>query len=152
MKNSYGKPDEECAEKLNNIPIIHVHGRLGLLPWQHGTGRDYIPRPDLLKPEVIKSISEQIVVISKDEDTSPEFDHAFNLMKDAERIYFVGFGYHDMNLRRLKIDKLDYKELIGTSYGLGLVERQVITDKWGIRLPASSLKTLELFKDFALLD
>lgn len=33
LKNSYGQSDERCAEKLSNIPIIHLYGRLGYLPW-----------------------------------------------------------------------------------------------------------------------
>ena len=33
LKNSYNKSDEECAKALSAIPIIHLHGSLGLLPW-----------------------------------------------------------------------------------------------------------------------
>jgi hypothetical protein len=152
MKNLYGKSDEECATKLNNIPIIHVHGRLGPLPWQDNTGRAYMPRPDLLKSEGIKSVSEQIVVISEDVDTSRDFEDAFKLMRTAERIYFLGFGYHEMNLRRLKIDKLNKDWLRGTSYGLGLAETRAINDKWRITLPDSHLKVLEFLRNYALLE
>ncbi|KPK77106.1 MAG: hypothetical protein AMJ89_03050 [candidate division Zixibacteria bacterium SM23_73] len=153
MISKYGKSGEECKRKLDNIPIIHVHGRLGALPWQNEAGRAYLPRPGATPEEIsINIVSKQIVVISEDVDTSPEFDHAFKLMKDAERIYFLGFGYHEMNLRRLKIDKLDNKELIGTSYGLGLAEIKAINEKWGIKLPDSHPKVLELLKDFAILE
>jgi hypothetical protein len=152
MKSRYGKSGEECKRKLDNIPIIHVHGRLGALPWQDEAGRAYLPRPDLLELGEIKSVSEQIDVISENKDTSPEFDHAFKLMKDAERIYFLGFGYHEMNLRRLKIDKLNKDWLRGTSYGLGLAETRVINDKWRITLPDSHLKVLEFLRNYALLE
>ena len=39
--NSYGKKEAEVAEILNQIPIIHVHGKLGNLPWQDPNGRPY---------------------------------------------------------------------------------------------------------------
>lgn len=40
LKNSYAKNDRDCASKLKNIPIVHVYGQLGYLPWQ-----DHIERP-----------------------------------------------------------------------------------------------------------
>ena len=33
LHNSYGKTEEECVSVMENIPIIHVHGQLGMLPW-----------------------------------------------------------------------------------------------------------------------
>jgi hypothetical protein len=152
MRSLYGKSDEECARKLNNIPIIHVHGRLGALPWQKGGGRSYLPRPDLLTLEEKKSVSKQIVVISEDIDTSPDFEDASKLMMTAERIYFLGFGYHEMNLRRLRIDILKNKTLTGTSYQLGVAETKAINEKWRITLPDSHLKVLEFLRDHALLE
>jgi hypothetical protein len=153
MKSKYGKSGEECKRKLGDIPIIHVHGRLGALLWQDEAGRAYLPRPGATPEEIsINNVSEKILVIPEAKDTSDEFDHAFKLMKDAERIYFLGFGYHEMNLRRLKIDKLDNKELIGTSFGLGLAEMKAIEERWRIRLPPQHLKVLELLKDFAILE
>ena len=34
LANTYGKDETTCAEILAHIPIIHLHGRLGYLPWQ----------------------------------------------------------------------------------------------------------------------
>jgi hypothetical protein len=152
LKSSYGKSDEECAEKLGKLPIIHVHGRLGALPWQGEGGRPYLNRADVLKPEVIRSISEQITVISEKEDTSPIFDEVFNIMMNAERIYFLGFGYYEVNLRRLKINILKNKQLFGTSYGLGLADIKTINDKWRIIFPIPYLKVLEFLRDYAPLE
>jgi hypothetical protein len=41
LKNSYGKSDDEVARKLDKIPIVHVHGQLGFLPWAGDNSRDY---------------------------------------------------------------------------------------------------------------
>lgn len=34
LKNSYRQTDDEGAKQLRKIPIVHVHGNLGALPWQ----------------------------------------------------------------------------------------------------------------------
>jgi hypothetical protein len=41
LQNSFNKPIVECLEVLSSIPIIHLHGRLGYLPWENATGRDF---------------------------------------------------------------------------------------------------------------
>ena len=151
IKCKYGKSDEECADKLSKMPIIHVHGRLGTLPWQGGKGRPYSPRSDLLKPEEIENICEQIIVISEAEDTSSEFRDAFNLMKVADFLYFLGFGFHEMNLHRLKINEVHFPTIKGTGHGLGDAEIHAITNKWRIDFPYPSLKVLEFLKNCAQL-
>ena len=39
--NTYKKHPELCAEQMSRIPIVHLHGRLGRLPWQGGSARPY---------------------------------------------------------------------------------------------------------------
>jgi hypothetical protein len=34
LHHGYGEREERCAEVLRQIPVIHLHGRLGFLPWQ----------------------------------------------------------------------------------------------------------------------
>jgi hypothetical protein len=41
LKNTYGAADEAVADVLNNLTIIHLHGRLGYLPWQRR--REVVP-------------------------------------------------------------------------------------------------------------
>src|SRR5262249_27624056 len=38
LQNRYGKTEVECAAVLERIPIIHLHGRLGYLPWEKEEG------------------------------------------------------------------------------------------------------------------
>jgi hypothetical protein len=35
LMNTYGKDEAACAEVLARLSIIHLHGRLGYLPWQN---------------------------------------------------------------------------------------------------------------------
>lgn len=60
MKSGYRKSDDEAVETLKNIPIIHLHGKLGELKELHKGGRPYDHIP---KPEVVKIAMEGISVI-----------------------------------------------------------------------------------------
>jgi hypothetical protein len=144
MKNLYGKPEEQCAQKLNTIPIIHVHGKLGNLPWQGGKSRPYTPR--VLH---MKEIIDQIIVIPEQEGTSPEFKEAINLLRSAKYVYFLGFGYHNKNLARLRMNKIG-KESRGTALDLGEEERNSLRRNWNIRTFDNVSKNLDFLKNYAI--
>ena len=126
LQNAYNKNDEECAEKLIKIPIIHVYGKLGRLPWEK-TNYSLVPfdlgtHPDTLGLYVGRG-GENIKIIHENIEKDPEFNQAFKLLMDSEHIYFLGFGFNETNLKRLRIELLCHpnvseKVICGTSYGL----------------------------------
>lgn len=144
LSSAYGKSTEECAVQLNTIPIIHVHGRLGALPWQEGFKRLYEPEPFI---DEVEDVSEQIKVITEDVKDSSEFKESFTEMRNASDIIFLGFGYHDDNLQRLRIKEFGKMRPVGSAYGLGNSERQDIEGKWGIKLPREHGEVLEFLKN-----
>ena len=121
MMINFGRPDDECADILKKIPIVHVHGQLGRLPWQSGESRPY---ENSVTQDAVRIASEQIIIMSEGDETSPEFNKAHTLMRNAERVYFLGFGYNTMNLKRLRIHELenDHPRLVGSRFGLGNAE------------------------------
>jgi hypothetical protein len=151
MMALYEKPENECAEKLKGIPIIHVHGRLGALPWQEESGRSYYKG---INYDDVESVSKQIKVITEQEnDTSPEFDEAFKILSSSKFICFLGFGYNSTNLRRLRIQSLLPKKIVfGTSFGFGLSERKDISYKWQIILQGDHNEILEFLKNHFVLE
>jgi hypothetical protein len=146
LKHSYNVPDQDCADALDSIPIIHVHGSLGKLPWQGiSDSRVYGRTDDLQK---IQLASQQILVMSEKDEHSAVFDKAYGLMVQAERIYFLGFGYHETNLRRLGMEHLVNKtSKYGTSVGLGTAEWRSISNTWRITFKGDAVDILSLFKD-----
>lgn len=143
LKGRSNKSENECATILEAIPIIHVHGRLGALPWQEKPGRLY----SSVCFRNVKEVSEQIKVIRKDIDESNEFEEAYDLyLSFAEKIIFLGFGYHEANLRRLRIGDLKGKTMIGTCYGLEKSDIRPIK-KWDIILYKPNLKIIDFLKN-----
>jgi len=149
LKSRYNRADEECAIILNKIPIIHVHGKIGALPWQSESGRPYSPKID---QKSVKKISEQIKVITEDVYPSSEFKKALHFMNTADEIMFLGFGYHEANLRRLEVNKLRKKDIFGTSYGLSKNDVLTLHIQWGIEFPGHPCKILQLLQEHVRLE
>ena len=134
LKHSYGKDDEECGERLNNIPIVHVHGKLGRFSWEKSrysiVPYDASTSPDKLGLMVGRG-GENIKIIHESIEENPEFNEAFELLMAAEHIYFLGFGFHETNLKRLRIESLcrsdvPEKVICGTSHGLSQRQIQLV--------------------------
>jgi hypothetical protein len=92
------KNHAECVQNFEKIQILHVHGRLGPSPTDEHAWPPYggaITSNDLLR------IKDEIKVIHETTHDTQEFEVAHNLLSQAERICFLGFGFHATNLKRL---------------------------------------------------
>jgi hypothetical protein len=132
LKNGYNRTDEECAQQLKRIPIVHVHGQLGYLPWQIGGGNPYYAVKFGSSPTTPKDLNRAVKMIKiiheANENNSPFFE-ATNLIKEAYCIYILGFGYHPDNLDRLGLRYLEgKKDLRGTAYNLSLRDQQIASE------------------------
>jgi hypothetical protein len=117
LKNSYGKHENECVEMLKHIPIIHLHGRLGFLPWQKPNNRPF--EPNVNKLAMLESM-ENLKIIHEDikDGRDAEFIKAKQLLSEAEQIYFMGFGFNRTNVDRLDIVNLAHGKSHATAVGL----------------------------------
>jgi len=121
LQNSYGKSDKECADKLNAIPIVHVHGSLGSLPWQQGSSGPQLGYGAKIGGDHVYLAAENIKIIPEDVIDTPEYEKARTLIHRAQVVYFLGFGYGAKNLERLKLRALRRQSdtaLRGTGLGL----------------------------------
>lgn len=98
LKNAYGKTEAECAAKLHSVPIVHLYGHLGELPYLAAGGLEY---GAIVNPENLMRCLEGIQIIHEDIGSSRQFQRAHDLLRLAERICFLGFGYDSTNLERL---------------------------------------------------
>ena len=130
LKTRYGKSDEECAEKIEQIPIIHLYGQLGWLPWQKDyieSDEDSVPYGNAVNPQMLRRCVQGINIVHEDIGSSLQFIEAHKLINAADRIYFLGFGYLPANVARLQLG--DFLKKPGIQIGgssLGLVERECI--------------------------
>lgn len=124
LTNSYGIKIDEAVNLLKTIDIVHVYGQLGKLDHLDKKGRRY--SQSLGVKTIRKSIS-AIKILHEHSGESDEFTEAFKLLRKASTICFLGFGYHPINLERLRIKDLPTgKRFFGTAFGLYPAEQRRI--------------------------
>jgi hypothetical protein len=118
-----GESQEECANKIKNMKIEHMYGRLDPLQWEDENGRAY--GQSCTSNELLE-ISENIKLIqeAKKEEIPKRAD---NLLKQAQRVYFLGLDLRRKeNFEILNLSNLEGKDIIGTAYDLRNNERAQI--------------------------
>ena len=136
LKNSYGKSDEECAEKLKSIAIIHLHGDLGELP--HFGNTLVRPYNTDITQATLRIATERIKIVHESAAIEPQFEQARHILSASETICFLGFGYDPVNLERLgirnRIPNLRGKHILGSSFDLTFAEANQASEQCGINL------------------
>ncbi len=136
LMNSYGKSMEEAAAKLESIPIIHVYGKLGALCEEGTATRDARPYNKEPTPRDVAIGARGIQILSEDRQESSAFDEAHELLISAMKVYFVGFGYNETNMKRLNLPVkgtehyTHERRLVGSCYSLTEAEKGVIEMKY----------------------
>lgn len=118
LSNFHEKMTENRAKEIiSQIPIVHIYGQLDPLPWQDSRGRAY-GSPITLGQ--LKRYTENMSIIFENmtEKINSNFQKAIDLLKQAERVYILGFGFHPINMDRLKLNEIKEKRIIATSYGI----------------------------------
>ena len=114
--------EEEIAKIINRIPIIHVHGRVGRLPWQTDDMSAYVKNYEVLHEwEAAMQSALNIKIMSDHGDMTREYVLARDWLVKAKEIYFLGFGYHNENLKRLRPnseDRLQAVYISGSAFKL----------------------------------
>lgn len=104
LQARFGMSSEDAAAGLARLPIVHVHGILGAYP--------AIPYTPQAETNDLVRISRQIQIIHEMRDThegfcNPEFEQGNKMLAAAERVFFLGFGFHPDNMRRFRFFSLE---------------------------------------------
>lgn len=139
MRPSFGVSAEDAARIIQRIPIIHMHGQAGALPWQKPDPVEaWIKTNPLQKLEAPDShpylanatFDQNAWIIARIRSSGIRVmfeDHrgegaplmqARNLLANADRIIFMGFGYDPINMRKLRYtpDSDKSQEIQGTYF------------------------------------
>jgi hypothetical protein len=148
--NSFEKNSQkEILETLNKIPIHHVYGKIAPFVWED-IGDINTIAIDHLKSvtweRFHKSINFKTLFGLKDniktiyERQQMNYDVVHDYLKDAKRVFFLGFGFADENMaifRNIKFNKLP--KIIATTLGLETVDteraKQAIIKSFNIQNP-----------------
>lgn len=116
LQARFGIGRVDAAKMMTSIPIIHLYGSLGGLPWED-TDRPYTPSNER---QDIYAARDNIKIIHEDIENDKEFTRGLNALSGAKRIVFLGFGYNRVNIKRLSPERWSNCEtpIRGTAYGL----------------------------------
>lgn len=127
-----GRGSEECAKKVSeSIPIIHVYGSLGpLFPGDKNVEVTYDSKG---QAQFVQKSWQNIDFVRRGEERNKNFVEADKILHEAERIIFFGFGFDQINLRRLQLSKdmraFHANTLLGTAMGLPATTLEVLADE-----------------------
>lgn len=137
LKYSFKIDDKEIRKSMSHKPIIHLHGVVGLLPWQDKeqgfeyfySGQDKQSQNDRINKarKNIKIIYEQTA------DRDKEFSQAMHLLLGANEVFALGFGFNPLNLERLRINGVT-RPIVCSAYGLTQHECQIIEQQYPDKL------------------
>ncbi len=118
IQHRYRTSSQAALDALTQLKIIHVHGTLGAYP--------QTPYSPAASPEQLHRIAKSIQIIHEVPDAesgfcSPEFEQSNEALKQSEKVYFLGFGFHDANMRRFGFftpEALPKHEVLATTFGM----------------------------------
>jgi hypothetical protein len=153
LMNTYGKDEKNCAAVIAKMGIKHLHGRLGYLPWQ--SDKNVIPfGAEIIDARTMDICQREIRIVHEDiADRDIDFNIARRMLHDAQRVYFMGFGYGAKNVERLMFDQGDSQTALGTAKGLTQKEVSAIGRMFGkVKVHLYDLDCLDLLRKNAELD
>ena len=96
--HTYGLSEVDAENMVQALQIEHVYGRLGS-PWR--SSADYVEFGPVVTSEIVAKAAESLIVIPEARDDEPSFLRARQMLSAADAVCFLGFGFDDLNLRRL---------------------------------------------------
>jgi hypothetical protein len=130
-------PEPAVGECLKKLKILHVYGQIAPLRWQDPKqGVDYKPH---IEESLLERTAANIKTIHEQEE-SPESNDIQNLIKKAEQIFFLGFGYAPENMEALNLIKTvsPAVQIYGTAFNLEPNEINNIKREIDNSIPATS--------------
>ncbi|MBT5074061.1 MAG: hypothetical protein HOM63_10095 [Kordiimonadaceae bacterium] len=127
----YNIDKNEAVEAILNINIVHPYGQVGTL--LNPSSNDFIEYGGNIDIQTLETISEAIYTFS---ETFGEDKKDLNLIHskiiEADRIIFLGFAFHEMNMKLLTppidLTKKHFPEIYASAYGIEKAGQNIIRD------------------------
>lgn len=137
IMNTFNLREDDASNLLKSLSIIHVYGSLG--KYNHSNyGKNSLP----ILSEAVNSIK----IIPETRDNDPTFQTAQEWMFDAKNICFLGFGFDELNIKRLdlksaSIRKMDKPLVVASTFGM--TEAEVNLAKKLLGIPSQNWRSVE---------
>lgn len=144
IQNYYGTKPERAAEILSHLSIFHPYGKVGALPWQgEGTA---VPFGAGISSSTLTQIANTLRTFTEGtSETESQIELIRNCVFEAETLVFLGFAFHELNLRLLFGSPRDVpvrhsKQVFGTAWGLSESNKKAIAAELAVLGRFDSIK------------
>lgn len=118
LQQLYSISAMEAGEILKTLTVLHPYGKVGELKTDAQPGIEFGGEHHALSANYI-GLSNDIKTYTEQVDDEPELAALHDQMRRAEKIVFLGFAYHDQNMKLLRPDSgINGKRVYGTAYGM----------------------------------
>jgi hypothetical protein len=109
----YGIVEQRARDIVSTAKIIHPYGSLGDL-----TGSKSVPFGDPDEQVDLFEVAERIRLYTEQVREHDDIEEIKRVVGEAQRIVFLGFGYHQQNLKIITPNQSKATSILGTAYGV----------------------------------
>jgi hypothetical protein len=133
LQNYYGMSPESAASALAQLEVHHPYGMVGNLPWAGGGETIAFGAAPSVQQLVALSTEIKTFTEGSNERTS-DIERVREILASAERIAFLGFAFHRLNVELLfprQVEGLVPKQcsVFATGLGISAPDARVIADE-----------------------
>lgn len=125
ISNFYGLKTEAVREVMSRLPIYRPYGKAGTLPWERSDGA--VKFGHCSADDMAVATSQILTFTEQVEDTNL-VDGIRGAVKAADRIVFVGFGFHRQNLDLMACAASKHVGIFGTSFGMSKSDTMTVSE------------------------
>lgn len=123
----YGLDVAHFRELLARLPVHRPYGSVGRLPWQAGDA----PAVEFgcPEPQLVADVSSSLRTFTEQVSDESALHAMRAAVSSADRIVFLGFGFHRQNVELIASPVQSHSEILGTAMGVSRSDLSVIDDE-----------------------
>jgi hypothetical protein len=123
----YGIDERRARQLVSTAKILHPYGSIGKLPMQGVEGA--VPFGDPDKNANLFEVAERIRLYTEQAKEHEELDEIKLTIAEAQRVVFLGFGYHQQNLKIITPKEAKAtQQILGSAWGFSNDDCEALQD------------------------
>lgn len=140
VRSHYRKSENEVLSALQSFEVLHPYGRLDTSEFPNSAASMSIGQ---VSDDLISN-ADYIQTFSQSGYDSERFSIKENFFSGANKVVFLGFGFHDINMEFLRLKSVEMKNLHIISTAMGFSDDDIEDIKHELRGVFPSISMIEL--------
>ena len=115
LASYFGLKPQDVRQVIPALPILRPYGKAGSLPWEGGDRKVEFGH---CNANSVRVAADKILTFTEQVQDSALLEDIKDALETAERVIFLGFGFHRQNLEVLACSALPHVEVLATSFGV----------------------------------